>query len=431
MRKRIIIPLLLAVSLIFTSCSELITVTTDSSPRKNTNKSNHIKIDKSKLDDDITPSRWYEKAELSTGYNELDNDDQRRLYNAIIEHSADFDSDEENEDGWEITTFTLEDCYISSEDVAKVFFAADLDNPFMFWLANPYSYSYYEGDFSLTLNSYMPYEDYIKARGQLNSVINSVIKGLKPDMTELEREIYIHDYLVKNCIYKEKAKKGEYNRYTIYGALIDQTAVCEGYTKAFQLLLSYAGINSFNVNGSLENSDNVDHIWSAVELGGEWYYTDVTWDDTDDIDMYDYFNITTKQLLHSHSIAPLFDDYISSGDFDAQNMVNANLVIPDCKATKYNYYRFYGSRLKSMTENKLADDLAKKAEAGESCFYIYVDPKLNFDIAYDQLFSDELFLFKNYIQEANSILGYDKLKYSVSVGKRKWLRTIMIELNYN
>ena len=429
MHKRIIIPVLLAISLLFTSCSDLITVTRSSASKKNTNRKNSIKIDKTKLDDDITPSPYYDTAVLSVGYNELDTDDERRLYNGIIEHSSDFTSNKKTEDGYEISTFTLYDCYLEAEEVAKVFFAVDLDNPSLFWLANPYSYSYGDGEFSLTLYSNVSYKRYSKCRRQLNSVVNSVLKGLVPDMTELERELYIHDYIVKNCVYEESDK--DFNLYTAYGALINQKAVCEGYTKAFQLLLSYAGVSSFNVNGSVDNSDNIDHIWSAVKLGGRYYYTDVTWDDTDDIDMYDYFNLTTKQLLHSHSIAPLFEDYISSGDFDFENMVNANLVIPDCTATKYNYYRVYGSHLKDISKNNLAEDLADAAENGEACFYIYVDPKLNFNIAYDQLFSDQLFLFKNYIYEANSILGYDTLAASVSVAQRKWLRTIMVELNYN
>ena len=69
MHKRIIIPVLLAISLLFTSCSDLITVTRSSASKKNTNRKNSIKIDKTKLDDDITPSPYYDTAELSVGYN--------------------------------------------------------------------------------------------------------------------------------------------------------------------------------------------------------------------------------------------------------------------------------------------------------------------------------------------------------------------------
>ena len=133
-----------------------------------------------------------------------------------------------------------------------------------------------------------------------------------------------------------------------------------------------------------------------------------------------------------------------SGSMDTKDMptgdptVQNNKYLEDIANGQYyykdsdnNYYRVYGSHLKDISKNNLAEDLADAAENGEACFYIYVDPKLNFNIAYDQLFSDQLFLFKNYIYEANSILGYDTLAASVSVAQRKWLRTIMVELNYN
>ena len=284
--------------------------------------------------------------------------------------------------------------------------------------------------FTLNLSSSYTYDEYEKRRGQLNSVINSVLKGLKPDMSEFERELYIHDYLVKNCVYKEKAEDND-SRYTIYGCLVEQSAVCEGYKNAFQQLLAYCGIKSYGVSGSLDDSDNVDHVWNAVEIDGDYYYTDVTWDDAEDIVMYDYFNLTTKELKHSHSIAEKFDELPDSTDFNSDVIQSYNLVIPECNSEKYNYYRYCGTNLKSMNDNSLVDDLAEAAERGDEYFYITVDKKLNFTTTYDQLFSDEVFMFAGYIDDANSKLGYDALQTSVSVLKRDWLRTVIVVLKYN
>lgn len=415
------------------SCSFITTTTVKKAPlKKNTNKSNSIKINKKKIDNDIVLSPYYEPVVLDTGYNCLDNDNERRVYNSIVEHADDFTDGSMDEDGnYVITTFTLFDCYLSSKEISKVFFAIELDKPDFFWLASPYSYSITDsGTFSLTLSSNLTYKEMIKRRGQINSVINFVLAGLKKNMSEFERELYIHNYLVKNCVYQEKASKNN-DRYTIYGCLVEQSAVCEGYKNAFQQLLAYCGIESYGVSGSLKDSSNVDHVWNAVKIDGDYYYTDVTWDDAEDIVMYDYFNLTDKELSHSHSIAEMFDDVSDAYDFGSDKILNYNLVVPKCNAQKYNYYRYYGTKLKSMSDNTIADDLAKAVNKKQEYFYISIDKKLNFTTTYDQLFSDEIFLFAEYIDQANSKLGYDALQTSVSVLKRKWLRTIVVALNYN
>ena len=97
----------------------------------------------------------------------------------------------------------------------------------------------------------------------------------------------------------------------------------------------------------------------------------------------------------------------------------------------YNYYRCFGSVVSDVDNNNLAEDLAKRVSEEEKYFIIFVDDNLEFDLVYDQLFSSDLFLFKKYIEQANTFLGYDALQTSVSVIKRDWLNTIIVELNYN
>lgn len=431
MYKRIITLFLAAVVLLLSACASETKVVTETASKKNTNKSNSITINKKEIDDDIVLSPYYEPVDLDTGYNCLDTYDEKRLYNGIVEHASDFSNVTKEEDGsYSIASFTLDDCSLTSREISKVFFAIELDKPDYFWLANPYSYTIDGSSFTLELSSSMTFEQYEKCRGQLNSVINSVLKGLKPKMSEFERELYIHDYLVKNCVYTEKGSDND-NRYTIYGCLVDQSAVCEGYKNAFQQLLAYCGIKSYGVSGSLDNSENVDHVWNAVRIDGDYYYTDVTWDDAEDIVMYDYFNLTTKELMHSHSIAENFDKVPESTDFDSIQMQSYNLIIPECKSDKYNYYRYFGSKLKNMSDNNLVDDLVKAAKKKDEYFYISLDKKMNFTTTYDQLFSDEVFLFAGYIDDANAKLGYEALQTSVSVLKREWLRTIIVALKYN
>lgn len=430
MYKRIIIPILLTISVLLSSCTQIVQITkTTKNIEKNTNKANSVKVDKSKLDKEIKFSPYYKKISLTAGYNTLENESERIVYNEILSHCTDFTDEKENsyDTSYKMESFKV-NCSITRRQLAKAFFAVFQDNPQLFWLDEPYAYSISEDSVNIRLYATMTESEYNKKLKQINAVINSLLSKLKKGMSEFELELYFHDYLVKNCKYLEESQNKK-DPYSIYGCLVNQSAVCMGYTSAFQLLLSYVGIESVTVNGS--NTDS-GHIWNAVKIGGDWYYTDVTWDDTGDFFIYDNFNITSKQLKKTHKLVPKMNEYSDSELFsDDGTIKTVNLIIPECTATKYNYYKYKGSVMSDITDNNLAEDLAETAEKREDYFYIYVDPdNMNYKITYDQLFDSDIFGFSNYIKKANSILGSDVLQTSVSVTKKKNLNTITVELQY-
>lgn len=60
--------------------------------------------------------------------------------------------------------------------------------------------------------------------------------------------------------------------------MLDHKAECDGYSDAFYLLCSLAGIKVGLQYGYIENGT---HQWNTVMINGSWYFTDVTWDDVD------------------------------------------------------------------------------------------------------------------------------------------------------
>ena len=96
------------------------------------------------------------------------------------------------------------------------------------------------------------------------------------DMTELQKALAIHDHLVLNCQYDlTKARKYAHSE---YGALVEGLAVCEGYTLAYNDLLSRVGIKAKYVRGRLKSCGD-PHAWSGVTIDGKNYHVDVTSDD--------------------------------------------------------------------------------------------------------------------------------------------------------
>jgi hypothetical protein len=270
----------------------------------------------------------------------------------------------------------------------------------------------------------MSESQYIECKKQLDKQVNAFVKSVKKIKTTVELELSAHDFITSRCEYEKKSSEDDTEPYTSYGAIVSGRAVCQGYTKAFQLLLSKVGINSVNVSGT---SNNVSHIWNAVSLDGSWYYVDVTWDDSKNHSTYDYFNITTKQLKRDHTINHTY----SQATDDEWEKTALNFFVPKCKKIDYNFYYMFGSHLEDINNNTLAEDLAQSADNGDEYFYIYVDPEtMNFTITYDQLFSDSIYGFADYIVQANKIAVKNKLSTTTSVYKNKKLNAITVKLNY-
>ena len=98
-------------------------------------------------------------------------------------------------------------------------------------------------------------------------------------MTDFEKELALHDAFLKKVKYYEyeDIDKIPMIKHTAYGALVQNEAVCDGYSKAFSLLLNQVGIESTIISGK---TGNIAHAWNVVKLDNEWYHVDATWDDT-------------------------------------------------------------------------------------------------------------------------------------------------------
>lgn len=99
------------------------------------------------------------------------------------------------------------------------------------------------------------------------------------DMTELQKALALHDWLVVNCQYDVTTSRE--HAHEAYGALVEGFAVCDGYAKAYKDLLSRVGIESTLVLGRKPLNGNLPqlHEWNCVTINGKKYHVDVTGDD--------------------------------------------------------------------------------------------------------------------------------------------------------
>ncbi|KNY26026.1 stalk domain-containing protein [Pseudobacteroides cellulosolvens] len=96
------------------------------------------------------------------------------------------------------------------------------------------------------------FDRFEKMDKKVKEVVASVIK---PEMTELEKEMALHDYVVTYVKYDKVNFINDTlpsDTHEAYGALINGTAVCDGYAEALQLLLNAVGIECIKVRGETD-----------------------------------------------------------------------------------------------------------------------------------------------------------------------------------
>lgn len=131
-------------------------------------------------------------------------------------------------------------------------------------------------------------------------------------MSEYEKELAVHDWMIGWGSYDSEQLSHHPNGQSDpdntnpYGFLLSGKGICTGYSTTFQLLMDLVGIPCVTVEGTAHGG-GAEHAWNLVQLEGEWYGVDVTWDDpmwADPVSQqaaHRYFNVTSEYLrAHDH-----------------------------------------------------------------------------------------------------------------------------------
>lgn len=263
---------------------------------------------------------------------------------------------------------------ISSSACIDLLYAVIYDNPDIFWCAHMPGVVSKDnnGIAKNVIFKYVMTPSEVKRRKkQIEKAVKPFIKGIKKSMSDYEVALLAHENIVELIDYdsigldiQERDPDSESkpdNLRSIYGVFVEEKAVCAGYARAFQYLMSRLGIECAYVRGECHGGGW--HAWNLIKLEGEYYYVDVTHDDSSNTDVrknsdsevsHDYFCITTAELLRS------------------RNIEKAE-IYPDCTATKCNYFvrsRLFFKEYDASNINKIVasaikvgkKELALKAE---------------------------------------------------------------------
>lgn len=182
---------------------------------------------------------------------------------------------------------------VGTERVKDVFEAVYNDHPELFWLETGYSCKYNQKGICLeiTLKYNETADDLATSKKLFEEQAQTIIYEASKKSSDYEKELFVHDALVKRVDYNTGADMNQ----SAYSAIVNGKSVCAGYARAFQYLMQQLGIPCYYCTGY----SGGDHAWNIVKLDGKYVNVDVTWDDTNP-STYDYFNKTDLDYAKTH-----------------------------------------------------------------------------------------------------------------------------------
>ena len=253
----------------------------------------------------------------------LDNADELKNENCEIKVSAILSNIMKEADGKDKINFAFQNAWN----------ALRLDHPEIFYINVE---NIYLTTKTITYGKKVTYEFFLNSKKDASAVKNyadnyqSVIEKKKNEIisntsnySNIAKVLYIHNWIVDNTEYDVNMQSA--NNSNIYGLMIDNKAVCEGYAKAFKYLLDELNIPCVIICGmATDDNGNVErHAWNAVYLEGNWYAIDTTWDDpviigngklTNNL-KYKYFLNGSSQISKNHEQNGRLSDDVNEIEF--------------------------------------------------------------------------------------------------------------------
>lgn len=251
------------------------------------------------------------------GYDMLANDTYKAVYQDLVAACEAFtksDNDATLVSGnvYGAITVTVEENTLAKSELNAILCSLYYDYPEFYWL-DSFAYTYNASNYIESITAFCSNEYRLgTTRTALNTKMDTEIKRylslVNGVSSDYKKELIIHDEIINQAQYafddkgNPSVEKWAHSIVGVFDTSYNKV-VCEGYAKAFQLLMNACGIECIYIPGTANGSG---HGWNKVKLDGDWYNVDVTWDDPTSgndtpILSHDYFNVTDAKLLTNHT----------------------------------------------------------------------------------------------------------------------------------
>lgn len=243
-----------------------------------------------------------------------------------------------------VASFNYAELGLTSDEAIAVWSIYRSDHPLYYWISAGASTT--STNFNLlTESEYALGTD----RARYNELIYDSVKEYLSDVDLTSPYLVAlaaHDKIIHAIDYAYESDgitpQDDIWAHNILGVFEKGSGVCESYAKTFQLLLNFCDIENIFVSGT---GSGEGHAWNLAKMDdGNWYWFDLTWDDTPNWTWgvsYNYFCVNDTQsvyldeLLHTYPQTDFMDKHYPQSDLLVIN--NQNIyTLPDRSRTVFN-----------------------------------------------------------------------------------------------
>lgn len=388
--------------------------------------------------DPSTYNEGYEAAPSRYSYQALPLEGQQKLYGLLIDSFYEVSPEySEEAQKYPMPEIRLTGYSLTEAQVRTTLKAISDDCPEIFWMSN--TIGYYSNNEMTIVQGYsrLSPDEVSEKLGKVRQAAGEFYASVPDGLSEYQRELRVHDFLAEIAAYDtgvdvDNTENSDPELYTVYGALVNRLTVCEGYARAFQMLLNGLGVDCVNIIG--RSSDEL-HMWNAVKLDEKWYLVDLTWDDREEsYSRYCYFNLTSEQMAIDHTDAPMFTSLSDSqinGEVEDIGADVMNMFIPNCTDPTMSWFYRETPHLDDFDGVDVKNALLAAAKNSDKYFVFYVDEGMELEDTVRQLFKESPQYFFDYVISVNNYLD----DYSIDESNIGYItmptnRAVAVELHY-
>lgn len=141
-----------------------------------------------------------------------------------------------------------------------------------------YSWDYYDGEYHVDVEYDLYYYTTAKQEEKMDDYVDDLLDDLDLyDNSDYQKIKGIYDYITETVRYDyDHLGDEDYMlQYTGYAALVNKTAVCQGYANLFYRLALELDVDARIISGD----GGGPHAWNITTLDDLWYNLDATWDE--------------------------------------------------------------------------------------------------------------------------------------------------------
>ena len=160
----------------------------------------------------------------------------------------------------------------------------------------------------------------------MDEVFARLLSKVDDSMTDLEKVLVFYNEVILMTRYDHSLVKN-----TPKDLLLEGITVCQGYASVIYELCERSGIPC-----GLVRSEEMNHVWNAFYIDGEWYHADATWDDANPHNSsratYTYFMKSNDYYLNSanhYAFTPLESDSKKYDDYFWKEATSRMVILAD------------------------------------------------------------------------------------------------------